>query len=96
MAGEAGRVGPAMPQFEIDHFKHARQIAINLTIPKSQRPKSGSRKPRITAHVARLMQRFIVLTAVHFDDQFSTHADEVNHVTLARRLAAKMKPAVPP
>jgi hypothetical protein len=43
VAGEAGRVGPSAPQVEINHFKHAIQISIDVVIPKSQNSEVGLR-----------------------------------------------------
>jgi hypothetical protein len=96
VAGSAGRVGSAAPQFKVDHFKHAVQVAINVIIPKAQNPEIGAREPRVTTHVARLMRRLVVLPAINFDDEPLAHADKIDDISLTRRLTTKMKPALFP
>jgi hypothetical protein len=96
VAGEAGRVGPIAPQFKVDHFKHAVQVAINVIIPKSQHPEIGTREPGITTQVARLMRRLVVLSAIDFDNEPLAHADKIDDVSFAGRLTAKMESALFP
>jgi hypothetical protein len=96
VAAAGGRVGWAFRQNRSNRFQNARQIPIDIAIPKSQHAEAFRRKLVVTANIARMVLIEIVLTAINLDDEMMFHANEIDDVSLAWRLPAEVEPARPP
>jgi hypothetical protein len=84
VAAGGGRVGLSFIQGVIDRFKHPRQIAINVAIPKSKNAKPLSCEFRIAAQVTCAMSIQVVLPAIDLDDAAVLHTNKVNDIAFAR------------
>jgi hypothetical protein len=95
VAAAGGRVG-CTSQRLIDRFQYAREIAIDVAVPKSQNAKAGLLERVVAGRITQLVRIDVVLAAVDFDNQLVFHADEVHDKAFTRRLSAKVKAALSP
>ena len=88
---EQSEAGWGVAQRIVDQRQHAVQIPIDFIVPKSQYPEALDNEvmvpPRITPGVC----IEVMLTAVDLDDEAVFETDEVDDISIARGLAAKVE-----
>jgi hypothetical protein len=77
-------------------FQHTREILVHVGIPEPQHTNSVAHEMPVAAAISRGVVVMIVLPAVDLDDQLLPQANEIDDVSVARRLAAEMKAALAP
>jgi hypothetical protein len=77
------RVRGSLRECRGDRFENSRHIAEHIIVPEPQDPVSVIDKPFVPDHVARIVR---MLTSVHFDDETSFAADQINNVWADRLL----------
>jgi hypothetical protein len=75
----------------VDCFQNAREVLIDVVIPKPQNTKAAVHQSLISFRVSRLVGVEVVLAAVDFDHKPMLQTYEIDNVTLARSLPTKMK-----
>ena len=80
----------------VDQRQHAFEISIDLVIPETKDSVPLFCKMAVAFCITFCMCIKVVLATVDFDDEAMLEADKVNDETIAGRLAAKMKSALPP
>ncbi len=99
-AGEGGRRrrpgGGRFMQSAIDHLQNAGKIAIDIDIPKTKNAKARFSQPRIALNIACGVVIKIMLAAINLDNKPMFQANKIDDISFARRLTAKVKPALSP
>jgi hypothetical protein len=90
---ERSEAGWGIAQRLVDHDQNALQVPINFVVPEAQSPEPLVGKVTIALRVAPGVRVEAMLTAVDLDDETLLETDEIDDMTCARGLAAKMKSA---
>jgi hypothetical protein len=96
VAAGGGRVGWLSIKLSIDDLQDARQISIDIAIPKTENTKPGAGEFEVAFSVFHGMTFRIVLPAIDFDNKTSFQTYKINDVAFPGRLATKMKAARSP
>jgi hypothetical protein len=72
------------------------EIAIDVIVPKPQRPESFGSEVEIALNVTTSMTVEIMLTSINFHNETPFEADKIHDKIVAWRLATKVKPTRPP
>ena len=95
-AAERSEAGWGLAQRLVDYRKNPLEIVINIVVPKPQHSETFYGEALIALCVTLGVSIEIMLSAVDLDDETMFQTHEVHDEIIARRLAAKMKPALAP
>ena len=96
MAARSAAGWGRVPQCYVDQRQYPFEISINFIVPESKDCKPILDEAPVPPCIPLGMRIEIVLAAVDLHNEFVAHADEINDVTLARRLSPEMKAALAP
>src|SRR5262249_13125331 len=86
-----GAAGWGIAQSVINHGQDALKISIDLVVPEPQCPEPITGKVSVADEITPRMRVEVMLATVDFDNEPVLETHEVDDMTIARSLAAKME-----